>query len=117
MSRPRYFDVHFDDGDVYQYTTTEVKKHLHPADTRLPAGVTLPNDAAFAPAGAHQPYKVTVPAPRLALELPRPGPAAALPHRNSVCISSKAEKGPKWALLTSAVCCALPVCSCELQDV
>lgn len=46
--RPRYFDVHFDDGDVYEYTTAEVKKHLQPVGTRLPAGVTLPNDKEFA---------------------------------------------------------------------
>jgi hypothetical protein len=46
--RPRYFDVHFDDGDVYEYTTAEVKKHLQPVGTRLPAGVTLPSDKEFA---------------------------------------------------------------------
>jgi len=40
--RPTYFDVHFEDGDVYQYTTAEVKRHLQPAGTVLPAGVTLP---------------------------------------------------------------------------
>jgi hypothetical protein len=45
--RPQYFNVHFEDGDVYQYTTTEVKKHLQPVGTRLPAGVTLPNDDGF----------------------------------------------------------------------
>eukprot|EP00882_Tetradesmus_deserticola_P002735 GHRQ01002908.1.p1 GENE.GHRQ01002908.1~~GHRQ01002908.1.p1 ORF type:complete len:1949 (-),score=411.99 GHRQ01002908.1:1876-7140(-) len=41
--RPRYFDVHFEDGDVYQYTTAEVKKHLQPRGSVLPAGITLPN--------------------------------------------------------------------------
>jgi hypothetical protein len=50
--RPQYFDVHFDDGDVYQYTTAELKKHLQPVGMRLPAGVTLPNDGAFEAAGA-----------------------------------------------------------------
>lgn len=50
--RPRYFDVHFDDGDVYEYTTTEVNKHLQPVGTRLPAGVLLPNDGAFTKATA-----------------------------------------------------------------
>jgi hypothetical protein len=55
--RPHYFDVHFDDGDVYQYTTTELKKYLQPAGTRLPAGVTLPNDEAFATTGAADQHK------------------------------------------------------------
>jgi hypothetical protein len=45
---PRYFDVHFEDGDVYQYTMAEVKKHLQPPGAVLPAGITLPNNVAFA---------------------------------------------------------------------
>jgi hypothetical protein len=46
--RPRYYDVYFEDGDVYQYTVAEAKKHLQPPHVVLPAGITLPNDAAFA---------------------------------------------------------------------
>jgi hypothetical protein len=45
--RPRYFDIHFEDGDVYDYTMTEVKPYLQPVGTVLPAGVTLPNDTEF----------------------------------------------------------------------
>ena len=45
--RPRYFDIHFEDGDVYDYTVSEVKPYLQPAGTSLPAGVTLPNDSEF----------------------------------------------------------------------
>jgi hypothetical protein len=40
--------VHFEDGDVYQYTTAEVKKYLQLPACVLPAGIALPNDAAFA---------------------------------------------------------------------
>lgn len=47
QSRPQYFNVHFEDGDVYPYTTAEVKKYLQPVGMRLPAGVTLPNDRGF----------------------------------------------------------------------
>jgi hypothetical protein len=46
--RPRYFDVHFEDGDIYQYTTAEVKKYLQPPGCVLPAGIVLPFDAAVA---------------------------------------------------------------------
>jgi hypothetical protein len=54
LRRPAYFDVHFEDGDVYAYTTTEVKKHLQPVGTVLPAGTTLPNDGSFAgPSATH----------------------------------------------------------------
>lgn len=42
--RPQYFDVKFEDGDVYQYTLAEVKKHLQPVNAVLPAGVTIPGD-------------------------------------------------------------------------
>jgi hypothetical protein len=45
--RPRYFDIHFEDGDIYDYTVADVQKHVQPARTVLPAGVTLPNDEAF----------------------------------------------------------------------
>lgn len=46
--RPQDFDVHWEDGDVYEYTTTDVKRHLQPVGTSLPAGVTLPNNQEFA---------------------------------------------------------------------
>jgi hypothetical protein len=48
LRRPAYFDVHFEDGDIYAYTTAEVKKHLQPVGAVPPAGTNLPNDAAFA---------------------------------------------------------------------
>jgi hypothetical protein len=48
LRRPAYFDVQFEDGDVYAYTTAELRKHLQPVTTVLPAGTTLPNDGAFA---------------------------------------------------------------------
>jgi hypothetical protein len=57
--RPQYFDVHWEDGDVYDYTTAEVKKHLQPCGTSLPAGVTLPNDQEFAQAAAPAPATTT----------------------------------------------------------
>ena len=44
--RPRYFDVCFEDGDVYDYTTAEVRRHLQPTNVSLPAGVIIPNDDA-----------------------------------------------------------------------
>jgi hypothetical protein len=42
--RPDYFDVHFEDGDVYNYTVAEAKPLLQPVNTVLPAGITLPGD-------------------------------------------------------------------------
>jgi hypothetical protein len=42
--RPDYFDVHFDDGDIYNYTMTEVKQLLQPVGATPPAGVTIPGD-------------------------------------------------------------------------
>lgn len=47
--RPAYFDVHFDDGDVYQYTVAEVKPLLQPVGTVLPAGITVPGDNQLEP--------------------------------------------------------------------
>jgi hypothetical protein len=47
LHRPRYFAVHFEDGDVYDYSVAELKPHLQPADVVLPAGIRLPNDAEF----------------------------------------------------------------------
>lgn len=46
--RPRYFDVHFEDGDIHDYTMTEVKPYLQPDGTVLPVGVTLAHDTEFA---------------------------------------------------------------------
>lgn len=46
--RPHYFDVHFEDGDVYAYSMRELKPHLQPHGTPLPDGLQLPNDAEFA---------------------------------------------------------------------
>jgi hypothetical protein len=58
LRRPDYFDVHFEDGDVYNYTVVEAKSLLQPVDTVLPAGITLPGDdkivlaqAPYRPAG------------------------------------------------------------------
>lgn len=45
--RPHYFDVVFDDGDVNPYSMKELKPHLQPPGTQLPAGVQLPNDTEF----------------------------------------------------------------------
>jgi hypothetical protein len=45
--RPDYFDVHFEDGDVYNYTVAEAKPLLQPPHTVLPAGITLPRDDQF----------------------------------------------------------------------
>jgi hypothetical protein len=42
--RPDYFDVHFEDGDVYNYTVKEVKPLLQPPGAALPAGITIPGD-------------------------------------------------------------------------
>jgi hypothetical protein len=42
--RPDYFDVCFEDGDVYNYTVAEAKPLLQPVDTVLPAGIILPGD-------------------------------------------------------------------------
>jgi hypothetical protein len=42
--RPDYFDVHFDDGDIYNYTMTEVKHLLQPVGATPPAGATIPGD-------------------------------------------------------------------------
>jgi hypothetical protein len=42
--RPDYFDVYFEDGDVYNYTVAEAKPLLQPVDTVLPAGIALPGD-------------------------------------------------------------------------
>jgi hypothetical protein len=42
--RPEYFDVHFDDGEVYNYTMAEAKAHLQPPHVVLPAGMQLPGD-------------------------------------------------------------------------
>lgn len=39
--RPWYFDVHWADGSVSQFTKRGLLKHLMPADTQLPAGVSL----------------------------------------------------------------------------
>jgi hypothetical protein len=41
---PDYFDVHFDDGDIYNYTMTEVKQLLQPVGATHPTGVTIPGD-------------------------------------------------------------------------
>lgn len=46
--RPDYFDVYFEDGDVYNYTMAEVKPHLQPVTVMLPAGMMLPGDAKLA---------------------------------------------------------------------
>jgi hypothetical protein len=43
--RPRYFDVQFDNGDVYDYTATELKAYLQSVGVTLPPGVTLPYDS------------------------------------------------------------------------
>lgn len=42
--RPAYFDVYFEDGDVYNYTVAEVKPHLQPVNVMMPAGMHLPGD-------------------------------------------------------------------------
>jgi site-specific DNA-cytosine methylase len=42
--RPRYFDVHFEDGDIYDYTKTEIDLYLQPPDAVLPPGTTIPGE-------------------------------------------------------------------------
>jgi hypothetical protein len=42
--RPDYFDVYFDDAEVYNYTMAEAKAHLQPSHVVLPAGIRLPGD-------------------------------------------------------------------------
>jgi hypothetical protein len=44
LRRPEYFDIHFEDGDIYPYTVAELKKYLQPAGAAPPAGVALPGD-------------------------------------------------------------------------
>jgi len=52
--RPRYFDVHWDDGDCYDFTATQLKKILLPVDAVLPAGLVLPGDEHLAAEGRQQ---------------------------------------------------------------
>ena len=48
LRRPQYFDIHFEDGDIYPYTVAELKKLLQPAGVAPPAGITLPGDLELA---------------------------------------------------------------------
>jgi hypothetical protein len=42
--RPRYFDVCWNDGDCYDFSTTQLQKILLPVDAVLPAGLVIPGD-------------------------------------------------------------------------
>lgn len=44
LRRPQYFDVHFEDGDIYQYSVAELKPLLQPVGSAPPAGIILPGD-------------------------------------------------------------------------
>lgn len=52
--RPRYFDVHWDDGDKYEFSVTQLKRILLPVDAVLPPGLVLSGDEHLAAEGRQQ---------------------------------------------------------------